>query len=573
MPIQTIYTELNNCQDCYKCIRHCPVKAIKIEDHRASVVQELCIYCGRCVDVCPAGAKKVRDDLSAARYLVDEHPTVLSLAPSYLSEFNDYSKDQLEAALRKLGFSRIAETATGAEMVSYATQQWLNRQQPGTYFSSCCPVVVQYICKYYPEHAHRLAPIDSPMQTHAKYIRSHHNTTTKVVFAGPCIAKKQEVEDFPGGADVALTFSELRSWLEEEGLSPAFIPGKPGADSGNIEEAGRGAYYPVEGGMIATLKEKATLMDTSYMSFTGMDNIRQILDHFSEQQDQKIFIELMACEGGCINGPIMSKDHSLASKRWRTLWETQKRPDTNNYNEYPGSHIHYSQHISPFRRLKHSEAEIREVLKTVGKISEKDELNCGGCGYESCRQFALAMLEGKAEQQMCVSYMRRVAQNKATVLLQKMPYGVVLVDEHMRIIESNQHFASLLGPEAKKLYDMKPGMEGANLSKLAPFHKLFANALEQGLDEVNKDLPQDDKLLHLSIFSIQKYKIVCGIVHQLNEEHLAKDQLINRLQEVIRDNLSTAQKASFLLGENASRTETKLNTIIDSFNQDFSKNG
>jgi transcriptional regulator with PAS, ATPase and Fis domain len=269
----------------------------------------------------------------------------------------------------------------------------------------------------------------------------------------------------------------------------------------------------------------------------------------------------------------MSTSHSLATRRWRTLQETQKRPDTTRYNEYFGAQINFSDAIKPFSQSKHSEQEIREALKTVGKVSEKDELNCGGCGYESCRQFALAMLEGKAEQQMCVSYMRRVAQNKATVLLQKMPYGVVLVDEHMRIIESNENFARLLGAEAEKLYQMKPGMEGANLSKLTSFHKLFANALEQGLEEVDKDLPLDDKLLHLSIFSIQKHKIVCGIVHQLNEEHLAKDQLINRLQEVIRDNLSTAQKASFLLGENASRTETKLNTIIDSFNQDLKRNG
>jgi len=574
MSTQTIYTEQNNCQDCYKCIRHCPVKAIKIEDHRASVVQELCIYCGKCVDVCPAGAKKVRDDLSAARYLVDEHPVVLSLAPSYLAEFNDYNPDQLFEALYRLGFYQVGETAIGAEMVSHATSQWLSHQKAGTWFSSCCPAVVQYICKYHPGHAHRLAPIDSPMQAHAQYIRSHQDPQAKVIFAGPCIAKKQESKDFTGGVDLALTFDELRTWLEEDGLSAEFIEKTQAFPTDHpAEQAARGAYYPVEGGMIATMNKQASITDTSFMSFSGIQNIRQILEHFPEQQEEKIFIELMACEGGCINGPIMSNSHSLATRRWRTLQETQKRPDKILFSEYPGSQINYGEVIPAFSQPKHSEQEIRDVLKTVGKASEKDELNCGGCGYESCRQFALAMLEGKAEQQMCVSYMRRVAQNKATVLLQKMPYGVVLVDEHMRIIESNENFARLLGPEAKKLYEMKPGMEGANLSKLASFHKLFANALEQGLEEVNKDLPQEDKLLHLSIFSIQKHKIVCGIVHQLNEEHLAKDQLINRLQEVIRDNLSTAQKASFLLGENASRTETKLNTIIDSFNQDLPTHG
>jgi iron only hydrogenase large subunit-like protein len=570
MSIQTIYTEQNDCQDCYKCIRHCPVKAIKIEDHRASVVHELCIYCGKCVDICPANAKKVRDDLSAARYLVEQHQVVLSLAPSFLSEFTDYGKEQLFAALYRLGFIQVSETAVGAEMVSQATREWLSGQKQGSWFSSCCPAVVQYICKYHPEHAHRLAPIDSPMQMHAQYIKSRYGQHTRVIFAGPCIAKKREAEEFPRGVDLALTFDELRKWLEEEGLAAEFLDKtQPASHPPQPEQAARGAYYPVEGGMIATMKEHASIIDTCFMSFTGIQNIRQILDHFSEQQEENIFIELMACEGGCINGPIMSKNQSLAVRRWRTLQETKKRPDKIIYNQYPATPVHYMEHIPACGQSRYSEQEIREVLKTVGKASEKDELNCGGCGYESCRQFALAMLEGKAEQQMCVSYMRRVAQNKATVLLQKMPYGVVLVDEHMRIIESNENFARLLGKDAKRLYDMKPGMEGANLSKLASFHKLFANALEQGLEEVNKDLTQDDKLLHLSIFSIQKHKIVCGIVHQLNEEHLAKDQLIHRLQEVIRDNLSTAQKASFLLGENASRTETKLNTIIDSFNQDI----
>lgn len=574
IPQQTIYTEKNNCQDCYKCIRRCPVKAIKIESHRASIVHDLCIYCGNCVQVCPVDAKKVRNDVPTARYLVKDTQVVLSLAPSYTTEFSDYSKAQLLEALHRLGFCAVSETALAAEKVSEASVHWLKQQTPGVYLSSCCPSVVQLICKYYPEQIARLAPIDSPMQAHAKQLKKHYGAHTKVVFAGPCIAKKQESQDFPVGVDLALTFPELRQWLEEEGLTPEYLPEKSCKKRRfTPREATKGAYYPIDGGMIATMKEEVSITDTAFMSFSGIQNIKDVLEHLPGEVDERIFIELLACEGGCVSGPGMSSDASLAERRWKTIRNTQTRnEEVVEKEEVPDLTADYHT-IQALKRPIYPETEIQSALKTIGKLSEKDELNCGGCGYESCRQFAMAMIEGKAERHMCVSYMRRVAQNKASVLLQKMPYGVVLVDEKLRIIESNLHFAKLLGEDAERIFSVKPGMEGADMKKLTPFYKLFANALEKGLEEFNKDLRVEENLLHISIFSIQKYKIVCGIVHQLSEEYLEKDQLICRLQEVIRDNLATAQKAAFLLGENASRTETKLNTIIDSFNQNEEDNG
>ncbi|MGM0552007.1 MAG: [Fe-Fe] hydrogenase large subunit C-terminal domain-containing protein [Bacteroidota bacterium] len=565
-PQQTIYTEKNNCQDCYKCIRRCPVKAIKIEEHRASIMHELCIYCGKCVQVCPVNAKKVRNDVSTARYLVKDTQVVLSLAPSYTSEFTDYSQTQLLEALHQLGFMAVSETALAAEKVSDATSHWLAKQTPGVYLSSCCPTVVQLVCKYFPEQTNKLAPIDSPMQAHAKELHQHYGPHVKVVFAGPCIAKKQEAEDFPVGTDVALTFAELRQWLEEEGLTPEFLPEtRCKKRRFSPAQAHMGAYYPIDGGMIATMKDDVSVTDTAFMSFSGLQNVRDVLEHLPGEANERIFIELLACDGGCVNGPAMSAKSSLAERRWKTLRNTQDRtPEPVEKQNKVDLTADY-QKVSSIAQHHYTEQEIQSALKTVGKLSEKDELNCGGCGYESCRQFAMAMIEGKAERHMCVSYMRRVAQNKATVLLQKMPYGVVLVDESLHIVESNQHFAKLLGEDAERIYSVKPGMGGADLTKLAPFYKLFANALEQGLEEFTKDVRMEDQLFHISIFSIQQYKIVCGIVHQLTEEYFQKDQLVERLKDVVRDNLNTAQKAAFLLGENASRTETKLNTIIDSF--------
>lgn len=574
MPLQAIYTERNNCQDCYKCIRHCPVKAIKIEDHSASIINNLCLYCGKCVQVCPVNAKKVRNDLNIAKYhLTANNQVVLSLAPSFKSEFTDYTTSQLLEGLHRLGFFAVSETAIGAELVSLATKKWLDEQPNGVYYSSCCPSIVRLIQKYYPEQLNRLAPVDSPMQAHAKFIKKIYGDNTLVIFAGPCIAKKQESEDYKGGADLAITFAELREWLKSDGLTPDFLS-KKNEYSFAPYSANNGSIYPVDGGMIATLKNNVAITDTSFMSFSGLQNVKGIMEQLPEKYEGKLFIELMVCEGGCINGPIASSPKSTIEKRVVTLNQTQGI--TTNINKIEDSEIDLTANyllVKPATHCVHSAKEIQDALKIVGKISDKDELNCGGCGYESCRKFAEAMLDGKAERNMCVSYMRRVAQNKATVLLQKMPYGVVLVDDKLKIIESNQHFARMLGSEAAEIYSVKPGMEGANLKKLTPLYKLFANALEKGLDEFNKDIRMDDGLYHLSIFSIQQFKIVCGIIHQLDQQHFSKNVLMERLQQVISENLATAQKAAFILGENASRTETMLHNIIDSYQTGEDDNG
>jgi len=572
--LQAIYTEKNNCQDCYKCIRQCPVKAIKIEDHSASVIDSLCLYCGRCVQVCPVNAKKVRNDLNAAKFhLSSNSRVVLSLAPSYRSEFSDYTIPQLLEGLYRLGFFKVSETAIGAELVSVATKRWLDEQPDGVYYSSCCPSIVRLLQKYYPEQLKRLAPVDSPMQAHAKFIRKTYGENTRVIFAGPCIAKKKESEDYQGGADLALTFAELREWLKAEGLTPDFLTGSNrfafapfGASNGSI--------YPVDGGMISTMKHNAGITDISFMSFSGLHNVKGIIEQLPDRYEGKLFLELMVCEGGCINGPLVSSPGSTVEKRVITLKQSGNHEANTREDEETGINLtadYYGE--KPAVRCVHSAKEIQDALKTVGKVTDKDELNCGGCGYESCRRFAEAMLDGKAERNMCVSYMRKVAQNKATVLLQKMPYGVVLVDDKLRIVESNQYFARMLGDEALNIYSVKPGMEGADLRKLTSQYKLFANFLEKGLDEFNKDIRMDEGLYHLSIFSIQRYRLVCGIIHPLGQQTFSRNALTERLQKVISENLANAQKAAFILGENASRTETMLHTIIDSYQPGEDGNG
>ena len=567
-PMKAIYTEKNNCQDCYKCIRHCPVKAIKIEDHSASIVYDLCIYCGKCTTICPVGAKKVRNDVSEAKYLLKgREKVILSLAPSYVNEFPEFSQHQLIEAITTLGFYGVSETALGAELVVEQVKLLRKDNHSAPAISSCCPTIVELVRKYYPHLVHYITPVVSPMEAHARMLKKQYGEDIKVIFAGPCIAKKTELEQLNNAVDVALTFQELDGWLKEEGFTPDFFMGQE--DNVFIpRQAKDAALFPVDGGMISNLKNNAGVADDLFMSFSGIQNVRSILADFDNICHENIFLELMACEGGCINGPAKITASSPAHKRFHIISDVQKLQINNQPDPLPDKMILSVPGIDNQCVNVFNEKEIREALQTVGKVSAKDELNCGGCGYDSCREFAKAMLEGKAERQMCVSYMRRVAQNKATVLLQKIPYGVVMVDEHMRIIESNATFAEMLGKEGHDLFTTRPRLEGAMLEKLVPFSKLFDTVLTTGADSIEKDIRMNEKMLQISVFTIQKNKIVCGIIHDMKKSVNQVEMVEKRLRKVMLDNMATAQKAAFLLGENVSQTETILNSVMDLFDNE-----
>ena len=563
---KAIYTESNNCQDCYKCIRHCPVKAIKIENHLASVMYDLCVYCGICTTVCPVGAKKIRNDVHTVDYFLKQKDAVyLSLAPSFISDFKEYSESKLLNALHELGFAAVSETALGAEYLSAELRVWLDKQQNGVHISTCCPTVVELVQKYYPQHIDKLTPFISPLQTHARLIKQLH-PNAKVVFAGPCIAKKEEAEFAGNMVDAVLTFKELKEMLDTAGIMPEFMNSE---DSELFYPFGAedGKYYPVDGGMSNTLSKGVAQTNSSYMSFSGMSTVKALLENLPQSSTAPLFLELLACDGGCINGPgridpfnIVKAREDVLQNRALEVSESKKRSFFQPVNIV--ADFNFSSYTDV---VAYSEAEITEVLTSIGKLTTADELNCGGCGYFTCKAFARAILDGKAESQMCVSYMRKMAQNKASVLLHKMPYGVVIVDDKLKVIESNQLFASIWGESSKLAYDAKPGLEGASIDKLTPLSRLFENLLDSGHERIERDLNYEGKLLHVSLFTIQKHKQVCAIVRVPGEHEVSLDDVIARLQKVMRENMLTAQKAASILGENAANTECVINTVIDSF--------
>lgn len=566
--MQPVYTEVNNCQDCYKCIRECPVKAIKIEADRASILKDLCIFCGKCTLICPSGAKKVRDDVSRVkRMLRRDKPVYVSLAPSFVAEFSDFTTQALISGLMKLGFAGVSETALGAELVTGQTAELLSHSGPGIYISTACPSVVDYIRKYQPRLTQNLVGLHSPMMAHAALLRQWFGESIQVVFFGPCVAKKTESDDFPSLVNAVLTFRDLRTWFGEAGIVPELFINSEKSDF-VPKRAFDGALYPLDGGMVSSLRNTSHCSDVSFMHISGIGNIKQALAGLdAANPEARVFLEMLACDGGCVSGPGTNSQCGTIVKNL-LVDQFRKQPKQSMTDVQIGTPDIRSNYCIVSRSKKSesswSEADIHEALRTVGKSSKADELNCGGCGYNSCHDFAIAMLHGMAERQMCVSYMRRVANDKASVLLQRMPYGVVLVDDRMHIIECNKPFADLLGNDAAELWEARPGLKSADLSKLIGFHKIFANVLASGNDLIDKDITENQRRFNLSVFTIQRQRIICGIIQDLHQPELLQEEVIRRIKKVVRENMGTVQKVAYLLGENAARTESMLNALVNS---------
>jgi PAS domain-containing protein len=515
--------------------------------------------CGNCVLVCPSSAKRVRDDLPSARILLKSGRKVIaSLAPSFVAQFSGVSPAQLIHALKNLGFYAASETALGAQQVSASISALMRSESKQIWISSACPVVVDFIGKYHPECQPHLFGVLSPLLTHCKMLRAHYGDDIAIVFIGPCIAKKTEAEQHPELLDAVLTFEDLDHWLDEEGIHLDEIAGTP-EDRFQPDEAEEGALYPIDGGMIPGAAGNRELSSSQFMSFSGLANVEQALKGIAEwKPEHNIFFELTACAGSCVNGPKAGRNTSVARRRYDILHYAKPA------GEFPrklslGIDRHYE--ASPVARNEYSELQLQEALRTVGKYSAEDELNCGGCGYDSCRDFAHALIAHNAERMMCATYTRKLAQKKANALLKKMPSAVVIVDEDLKIIECNLNFAHLFAADVEQSKDL----EGSALDAVIPFSYLFRRVLDSDEDIVGHDIRYQRSILNTSIFTIEPHSVMCGIFQDITKPIFQKEQIIGRAREVIQKNLKTVQQIAYLLGENAADSEIILNSIVRSF--------
>jgi len=566
MPVHyPIYTVETECQDCYRCLRQCPVKAIQVEGGRATVVPELCIACGQCVAACPSHAKRVRNDMFAVYKLIrSDRPVYVSLAPSWVSEFADIRPEQMIAALRRLGFSGVSETALGAQEVSAAVAQSLAKGGPRLSLSTACPASVDFIRGYMPELVPYLTPLLSPLLSHCRMLHKLYGQHISVVFFGPCVAKKTEADNHPGLLDAAMTFTDLRTMLREEGIDPAQIETGP-ADAFMPHKAKEGAIYPVEGGMSDTVKAYAGSESVCFVTLSGIPTIESALRGIHAQAlPRPVFVEMLACVGGCVRGPCVSSQRPRLLDQLDVFAKADK-PEPDTPTRAPAVPIGERKNPSPVDLPVYSEDQYVKVLRLIGKFGPEDEINCGGCGHETCRGLARAMLEGLAEPTMCVHFLRKRATRKANALLRCIPAGVVIVDAKLHIIECNEHFARLFGEDTLMAYEASPGMEGASLEKIVPFAALFRRALESETDIHRDALRQDDRVFSVTIFTIEPRCVIGGVIFDVTGSELRRDEIAQRAREIIHKNLETVQEIACRLGENMADTEILLRSLSEGF--------
>jgi iron only hydrogenase large subunit-like protein len=562
--LSPIYSIENECHDCYKCIRECPVKAIRVENGHAAILPEACILCGHCVEICPAGAKRVRDDVPKVQAMLrQDAPVVVSLAPSFAGEFPDASPAQLICALKKLGFAEVSETALGAQQVSEWIARELADSKGQVWYSTACPTAVKLINNYLPAQSDRLTPVVSPLLAHAKTLKQDAPEKIRVVFVGPCIAKKSEADEHPELLDASLTFGELRRWLEEAGIRPGML--NPNLNDVFVPEgAADGALYPLEGGMLTTLEHRQDECDWCRMALSGVKNIYDSLkDTKINPGKSKVFIELLGCQGGCVRGPGMT-DRSVVSSRLDVL-SYARSADVAGLGNQPRAGIGMQYRATPPSHLSFLESEITQTLKRLGKTTSADELNCGGCGYETCRGLAQAILANKAEPQMCVSYMRKLAQKKANALIRTLPHAVVIVNRELNIIECNENFPKLFGEDVELAYNARPGLAGASLERLVPFSDLFAQVLKTGEEIIYRNVRMGEAMVTVTIFNVEEHQVVGGLMLDVTRSEMRRDEIIKRARQVIHNTSKTGQEIAFLLGKNAAQSELILSSIIKSF--------
>lgn len=557
-----VYTLRHECSDCYKCIRECPVKAIKIESGHASVISNKCVACGHCVTVCPQKAKKIRNDGDKIKKLIKSKKVYVSLAPSWKGSFS-CSDHCLITALKSLGFADVSETALGAEQVSLRVVEMLNSPNQKLYISSACPAVVDYIKLYQGEYAKFITPIASPALTHAKMLKKIYGENIGVVFIGPCIAKKNESDRHNDLIDATLTFNELQNIfkvneIELEAINSnenlKFVP----------EKSHEGNTYPIEGGMNKTISHYNVNKNIQLLSISSMSALKKLFENLDLNSiNETIFIEALACEGGCTGGPGIGGKKSNLAAISAILANTRYQKVLSNKPTTVVTELYLSQE-TPKREF--SSAEISMAMKSIGKHSKEDELDCGGCGHNTCQGLAEALLAKEAEPSMCISYMRRIAMQKANSMLRCMPSAVVMVDKEFKIIESNEAFASMFAGEILDYYRSNPdGFAGAYVGKFIPFLDVFTAAIRTGKDIHKERYPVKSKLYDITAFVIEPKTIVGAIITDVTKTEMKRDQIAKRANEVITKNISIAQNIACLLGEHMVETELLLSSIADGY--------
>ncbi len=562
-----------SCKDCHRCLRECPVKAISFEDDQAQIIEEKCIYCGTCIEVCPQEAKVPRNELSLfEEFLSGDSSVAISLAPSFVTYFKLDSPYKLVGALKKIGTDYVTETSTAAHLIA-KTYNKLVSDSCKPLVSSCCPVVVNLIEKHFPELIPYLAPVLSPMTQHASILRSIYGDDTKVIFIGPCVAKMDEMDQNKKGVDIVITFDQLSEYFHQNEIN-IFQSEEKLFDQGCLSRA---SSYPIESGAVksAFLYDKRN--ENRIFTASGMEECINVLEDLKHGRISPYFVELMACNGGCINGPSIENDLSIARRRQIVQQYYNKKKshshcllDENDLEKYLPLDLkrEYVNRKPDFPIP--SEEEIQEILNSIGKYSEEDESNCGGCGYDTCREKAVAVYQGLAKRKMCIPYMKSRAESLSDIIVESSHNAIIVVDREMIIQEFN--------PVACQMFTSADREKPINqpLSRYID-PSLFKKAWENKCSIKHKKVKYDryDLVTDQTIFPLEEYEVIVGIFTDATEQERQKQELkemkrmaADRAADVVHKQMAIVQEIAGLLGETTVETKAALYELTELIQED-----
>ena len=542
----------SNCKNCYKCIRHCPVKSIKFSGNQAHISEDECILCGHCFVVCPQNAKEIVDETEKVKVLLKSgEKIIVSLAPSFVANYDGVGINSMRTALIRLGFSEVEETAIGATIVKKEYEEMLDREERDVIISSCCHSINLLIQKYFPAELKCLADVMSPMQAHCADIKKRY-PGARTVFIGPCVAKKDEAQRYPGIVDAVLTFEELTRMLREKNIVPE-------REKDSSEES-LARIFPTAGGVIKTLLNKNE--HYTYMAIDGVENCITALKDIEHGNLHKCFIEMNACVGSCIGGPVMEKYHNSPVSGYAAVDRYAGKKDFK-VDYYGEDELKKDFLPIDLNEKTPTEDEIRAILKQMGKISVMDELNCGTCGYDTCREKAIAIYRGKAEVSMCLPYLKERAESFSDTVLNNTPNGIIVLNEDFEVQQINKAARKMLnirsasdvmGEPVIRIFDPKVFIETKTSGKSVRDRKIY--------------LAEYDRYIELTTVYDREYHNILGIMKDITdfERDKQKKEEISRqtlevTDKVVDKQMRIVQEIASLLGETAAETKIALSKL------------
>ena len=545
----------SNCKNCYKCIRHCPVKAIRFSGNQAHIIGNECILCGQCFVVCPQNAKEIVNEVEKVKvFLQSGDPVVVSIAPSFIANYDGVGINAMRMALKKLGFYDVEETAVGATIVKNEYERMLKEEDRDIVISSCCHSINLLIQKHYPVALEYLADVMSPMQAHCQDIKKRI-PNAKTVFVGPCVAKKDEAEYYEGIVDAVLTFEELTEWLNEEKIQLENMQ--------DSDENSRARFFPTTGGVLKTMSD---VKGYTYVAIDGVENCIQVLKDIEKGKIHNCFIEMSACVGSCVGGPVIEKYHHTSNIK--DYIEVANYAGENDFDVAQPKAVELRKRFTYIeqRNTKPSEIEINNILRQMGKFKPSQELNCGSCGYNTCREKAIAIIQGKAEISMCLPYLKDKAESFSDTIVNNSPNGLIVLNEQLEVQQINdsarrimniRSASDILGDQVIRILDPTVFMTVMSTGRNVRDERVYLAEYKRYIEQT----VVHDKDSHLLI-SIMR-DVTDEEKEREKKENISR-QTIEVADKVVDKQMRIVQEIASLLGETAAETKIALAKLKES---------